>query len=293
MIYYETMATTFDCRAIADEFLDWVQQAVERLGFSPCLATVLYKPGGNAGSRQYRDLIIKDANTLGLEAKSLEADSEDDLVAIVAELNEDSGVTGIVVFYPIGGRRSDEDIMDLVSPYKDVEGLHSVNLGYLIKYKRFLDENRGVKCVIPATAKAVVKTLQHCSAAISGSFVTIVNNSMRVGKPAGLMLENLGATVVKCYDKTRLSDLEHCVRRADILITAVPDPGFRLEPSWVKPQAVVVDVSFQGNIDVAALEGKTSYITSPQNRIGQVTRAMMFVNLVYCAQNQAQPAREG
>lgn len=284
------MAVTFDCRAIADEFLDWVQQAEDRLGFSPCLATVLFKPRAGAGSEKYRNLILKDAETLGLEAKSLEADDEEELVKMIAKLNKDSSVNGVMVFYPIGGRKSDEEIMDLVSPYKDVEGLHSLNLGYLIKYKRFLDESLGVKCVIPATAKAVVKTIQHASIPIAGSFVVIVNNSMRVGKPLGLMLENLGATVVKCYDKTKPGDLEHCVRRGDILVTAVPDIQFMLNPSWVKRGAVVMDVSYQGNVDVAALEDSASCVTSPQNRIGQVTRAMMFVNLIYCAQNQASTA---
>ncbi|MDE2237668.1 MAG: hypothetical protein KGK30_07245, partial [Elusimicrobia bacterium] len=148
-----------------------------------------------------------------------------------------------------------------------------------------LDEARTVKCVVPATAKAVVKTLQHFDIPLEGRFVTIVNNSMRVGKPLGLMLENLGATVVKVYDKTRPSDLKDCVGRADIVVTAVPDPAFLLEPSWVKRGSTVIDVSYQGNVDAAALKSPAA-VTARDNRIGQVTRAMMFVNLVYCAKAQ-------
>jgi len=182
--------------------------------------------------------------------------------------------------------------MDLVSPLKDVEGLHSTNLGYLVQYKCFLDEARGIKCVVPATAKAVVKCLQaNPEIAIEGAFATIVNNSMRVGKPLGLMLENLGATVVKCYDKTPRAVLEDCVRRADLVVTAVPDPAFRLDPSWIKPGAVVVDVSFQGNVDAAQVAERASFATSPDNRVGVMTRAMTFVNLVYCAKNA--PLRRG
>ncbi len=279
------MAAILDCRGVAQEHLDWVLAEKARLSSSPCLATVLFAGRSEAGSRQYRALILKDASRLGLEVRSLEASSEPELLELIERLNRDPRATGIVVFYPIGGRTADEDVMDLVSPEKDVEGLHSINLGYLIKYKRFLNEARGVKCVVPATAKAVVKTLQRSRIPLEGSFVTIVNNSMRVGKPLGLMLENLGATVVKCYDRTRPGDLEWCVRRADILVTAVPDPGFALDPGWVKGDAVVVDVSYQGNIDISSLDGRCSYVTSPDNRIGQVTRAMIFVNLVYCAQN--------
>jgi methylenetetrahydrofolate dehydrogenase (NADP+)/methenyltetrahydrofolate cyclohydrolase len=279
------MASVLDCRGAAQEFLDWVLREKAALEFTPCLATVLYVPRRNPGSLQYRDLILKDAAKLGFGAKSLEAAGEAELLELIAWLNADAAVTGVVVFYPIGGRMPDEDVMDLVSPLKDVEGLHSLNLGYLIKYKRYIDQTRGLKCVVPATAKAVVKTLQRSSVPIEGAFVAIVNNSMRVGKPLGLMLENLGATVVKCYDKTSPAALEDCVRRADILVTAVPDPAFSLEPSWVKRGAAVVDVSFQGNIDVSALNGGAAFVTKPDNRVGQVTRAMMFVNLVYCARN--------
>ncbi|MDE2291641.1 MAG: bifunctional 5,10-methylenetetrahydrofolate dehydrogenase/5,10-methenyltetrahydrofolate cyclohydrolase, partial [Elusimicrobia bacterium] len=190
--------------------------------------------------------------------------------------------------------RPDEEVMDLVSPRKDIEGLHSLNLGYLIKYRRFLDEARGLKCVVPATAKAVVKALQsRPEVRLEGAFCTIVNNSMRVGKPLGLMLENLGATVVKCYDKTPLDALEACVRRSDVVVTAVPDPSFRLDASWVKPGAAVVDVSFGGNVDVDALMGRAGVTTAADNRVGHLTRAMMFVNLVYCCAAAAEPEAVG
>jgi 5,10-methylene-tetrahydrofolate dehydrogenase/methenyl tetrahydrofolate cyclohydrolase len=284
-------ATTaiLDCRAVAQRFHDWLAREMATLDSRPLLATVYYTPRKNPGSLQYRELIHKDAARLGVDARDFEAADETALLALISKLNADPSVTGIMIFYPIGVHLPDEDLMDLVSPNKDVEGLHSVNLGYLIKYKQFLDEAQKVKCVVPATAKAVVKTLQHFEIPVDRRFVTIVNNSMRVGKPLGLMLENLGATVVKCYDKTRLEDLQDCLRRADIVITAVPDPAFRLDPSWIKPGAVVVDVSYQGNVDVKALR-EPAAVTAADNRIGQVTRAMMFVNLVYCA--RAQRARK-
>ncbi len=280
--------TVLDCRAVARRFQDWILREQATLERKPALATIYYAPRKDDGSLQYRELIHKDAARLGVEARDFEAATEEQLVATIQRLNADPAVTGVMVFYPIGGRIADDDLMDLVSPIKDVEGLHSVNLGYLIKFKQFLDENKHVKCVVPATAKAVVKTLQEFEVPIARRFVTIVNNSMRVGKPLGLMLENLGATVVKCYDRTRLEDLQACLSRADIVITAVPDPNFKLDPSWIKPGAAVVDVSYQGNIDVKALRDP-SYVTLPDNRVGQVTRAMMFVNLIYCA--RAQQAR--
>jgi len=276
--------TVVDSQRVADEFLDWVRQEAATLPFVPRLATVLYRPAADAASIQYRELISKDALRLGLSVEAVETADEGELKYTIERLNHDPAIQGIVVFYPLRCRIPDEDVMDLVSPYKDAEGLHSINLGYLIKYKIFLDPERQIKCIVPAAAKAAVKALQkHPEIPLRGAFVTIVNNSMRIGKPLGLMLENLGATVVKCYHLTPAAVLERCARMADILVTAVPDPCFRIDPAWVKPGAAVLDLSHQGNIDTQALMGKARLLTLPENRLGKVTRAMIFVNLMYCA----------
>jgi len=276
--------TIIDSQTIADHYLGWVRSEVAAMPVAPCLATLLYTPAADAASVQYRNLILRDARASGFEIRSLEACSVNELYRCIQGVNEDRTVHGLIVLYPLLSSVRDEDVMDLVVPHKDIEGLHSINLGYLIKYKVFLDPARTLKCVVPATAKAVVKALQwYPEVTIRGVFVTLVNNSMRVGKPLGLMLENLGATVVKCYDLTRPQDLEACVRRSDIVVTAVPDPGFQLDPSWVRPGATVFDVSYQGNIDVRGLEGRAALYTVPQNRLGRITRAMTLINLIYCA----------
>lgn len=275
-----------DSQTIADHYLHWVRHECAALPVAPCLATLLYTPAADAASVQYRNLVLKDAAAAGFATRSLEAADADALHRCITEVNADPMVHGLVVLYPLKSSMRDEDIMDLVLPHKDIEGLHSINLGYLIKYKVFLDEAQTRKCVVPATAKAVVKALQwYPQVDIRGAFVALVNNSMRVGKPLGLMLENLGATVVKCYHLTRPADLEDCVRRADIVVTAVPDPAFALDPSWVRPGAAVLDVSYQGNVDVRGLEGRAALYAVPQNRLGRITRAMMLVNLVYCARS--------
>jgi len=281
------MTRFLDCRGTASRYFDWVGREVASMRKKPHLATVLFRPKQNPASLQYRDLMLRDAARLGIPVDGHEAEDEESLLALVRRLNAERTASGLMLLYPLNCALKDEDVMDLVSPTKDVEGLNSTNLGYLLKFKRFLDEARGVKCVVPATAKAVVKMLQaYPEIPIEGAFAVVINNSMRVGKPLGLMLENIGATVVKCYDKTPRALLEEQVRKADILVTAVPDPSFKLDPSWIKKGAAVVDVSYQGNVDSKALEGIASFITAPDNRIGAMTRAMTFVNLVYCAKNR-------
>jgi 5,10-methylene-tetrahydrofolate dehydrogenase/methenyl tetrahydrofolate cyclohydrolase len=278
------MTTVLDSQGIAQTYLDWARDEAKKFAFTPRLATILFKPTADPASVQYRDLIGKDAKRVGVGVEAVEASSEAELKTAIDRLNKNESVHGIIVLYPLRCKLPDEDVMDLVSPYKDAEGLHSINLGYLVKYKIYLDAENQAKCVVPATAKAAVKALlSRPEVPLKGAFVTIVNNSMRVGKPLGLMLENLGATVVKCYHLTKPADLERSVRSADVLVTAVPDPSFRIDPSWVKQGAAVLDLSYEGNIDTAPLVGRAKLVTMPENRLGRVTRAMMFVNLIYCA----------
>ncbi len=280
------MTRFFDCRSTATRYFDWVAREVAAMRKKPHLATIMFRSKQNPASLQYRNLILRDAARLGISVDGHEVADEKSLLALVSALNADNGTSGLMLLYPLHCALKDEDVMDLVSPAKDVEGLNSMNLGHLIKFKRYLDEARGIKCVVPATAKAVVKILQdYPEIPIAGAFAVIINNSMRVGKPLGLMFENLGATVVKCYDKTPQALLEDLVRRADLLVTAVPDSAFNLDPAWVRNGAAVVDVSYQGNMDMKALDGTASFLTAPDNRIGSMTRAMTFVNLVYCAKN--------
>jgi 5,10-methylene-tetrahydrofolate dehydrogenase/methenyl tetrahydrofolate cyclohydrolase len=129
-----------------------------------------------------------------------------------------------------------------------------------------------------------VKTLRaYPDITIEGAYITIVNNSIPVGKALGMMLENLEATVINCHVKTDREDLETCVRMADILITAVPGEDFVLDSDLVKPGAVVVDMAYQGNIVFEELAPKVRYITHPANGIGVMTRTMLFQNLAYAA----------
>src|SRR5581483_590230 len=137
-----TRTVVLDCRAIADQYFDWVRDEAGKLGFVPTLATLVYRPGADAASLQYRDLIVKDAETLGLQARAWEAHDEEGILRKVDEANADPTVHGLIVLYPLRSGLADDAVMDRVSPYKDAEGLHAANLGHLVKFRIFLDEAR-------------------------------------------------------------------------------------------------------------------------------------------------------
>jgi 5,10-methylene-tetrahydrofolate dehydrogenase/methenyl tetrahydrofolate cyclohydrolase len=271
-----------DCRGVAEAFLRQAAGELRALPFKPVLAVV--RKGHEPSALAYEKLLASDAAGVGAEFTPVEAADDAGLEAAIARLDSDPGVHGILLMAPLKAGRPDSEYANLLDPAKDVEGRHAVNLGYLYQFKRFLDEARGVKCVVPATAKAVVKLLQNHGLPRPGAFAAIVNDSEVVGRPLGMMLKNLGATVVNCHVGTRREVLEDVVRIADVVVTAVPDPAFRLDAALVKPGAAVVDLSYQGNLDHAAVARRAAFITPAKGGagLGKVTRAMMFVNLSYC-----------
>lgn len=272
----------FDCRKVAEEFLALAKADLAGHPIRPALAVV--RRGHDPASLAYEARLLKDAAGVGVSARSVEAADEPGLVGAIEALNADPSVQGIMLLSPLGCSRPDYEFANRILPAKDIEGRHAVNLGYLYQFKRFLDEARGIKCVVPATAKAVVKLLQHHGLPRQGSFVTVVNDSEVVGRPLGTMLKNLGATVVNCHIGTRRETLETCAEISDVLITAVPDPAFRVPAETIKRGAAVLDISYEGNLDWAQAARRAAFITPAKGGagVGKVTRAMMFVNLSYC-----------
>ena len=280
-------AEVFDCKAVAEEFLAWARQDLKQYPFKPALALV--RRGDNAGVTAYEKLLLADAAAEGVRATSITADSETELLKDLEKLNRDVAVHGIMLLSPLGLARPDYEFANLITPTKDIEGRHAENLGYLDQFKRYIDEALGVKCVVPATAKAVFKLLQHYKLPADGAFVCIVNDSEVVGRPLGTMLKNVGATVVNCHIATPKKTLEEAVAMADIVVTAVPDPSFKLDPHVLRKGAAVVDISYGGNIDYEETAKRAGYITPAKGGagVGKVTRAMMFVNLAYCCRRIA------
>lgn len=260
-------------------------QAAARLrtahGVAPGLAVVLV--GDNAASQVYVRNKVKFCEEAGfhsvLEHRGSDL-SEADLLAIIAKLNADPAVHGILVQLPLPAHIDTHKVLEAISPEKDVDGFHVVNAGLLMT---------GQPRVRPCTPYGVMKMLESENVALRGAEAVVVGASNIVGKPMALLLQAAGATVTICNSKTR--DLAAHTRRADVLVVATGRPGM-VTGDMVKPGAVVIDVGINrgadgklaGDVDFASAAAVAGAITPVPGGVGPMTIAMLLVNTVELAE---------
>jgi len=272
-----------DCQETARFYREIVRQNIRELGLAPGLALILGSE--DPGSLLYRDLILKDCDDLGIRAVHHHVTSGIQTVKTLAHLNQDDKLHGIFVFYPLGWPElKDDEVMDLVDPGKDIEGLHSINIGYLQKFRKRLDTGSDRRCMIPCTGRAVVKTIKRGfgDGYLAGKTVLVINDSLRIGRPMTAMLANLQATPILCHQHTKPAHLEAFARIADVIVSAVPVDGYRVPSEWIQDQALCIDLSYGGNFDFEALTARgIQHTNATRNSVGRVTRAMALLNLTY------------
>jgi methylenetetrahydrofolate dehydrogenase (NADP+)/methenyltetrahydrofolate cyclohydrolase len=208
--------------------------------------------------------------------------SEDELLELVRQCNQNSDVHGILVQLPLPKQINPQRVLDTVSPLKDVDAFHPENVGRIVQGRpRFL----------PCTPHGVQRLLIETGAMINGAEVVVLGRSEIVGKPMALMLLQKGpaadATVTVCHSRTR--DLPDVTRRADILIAAIGSPRF-VTHEMVKPGAVVIDVGINrvgdklvGDVDFDAVRQVASAITPVPGGVGPMTIAMLLGNTLTAA----------
>ncbi|MFH1722930.1 MAG: bifunctional 5,10-methylenetetrahydrofolate dehydrogenase/5,10-methenyltetrahydrofolate cyclohydrolase, partial [Candidatus Altiarchaeota archaeon] len=251
-------AVILDGRALAAKIRADVKGEVERCKVPPGLATIMV--GEDPASRVYVNLKQKACEEVGIKGirKDLAADiSEENLLSVIDELNEDDSIHGILLQLPLPGHLDLLTVLSAIDPNKDVDGFHPVNMGSLVAG----DE----ETFVPATPKGVMKLLKENEIEIKGKEVVIVNHSTIVGKPLALLFLNQSATVTVCHEYTK--DLPSHTKKADILVTGVGKPGL-ITAEMVKDGAVVVDVGtakvddkIVGDVDFEKVKEKASYIT--------------------------------
>jgi len=271
-------AIVLDGKALAAKVRGEVAADVAGLGHVG-LTTVLV--GDDSASHVYINLKHKAAESVGIEAQDLRLPAETsqaDLLALLAGLNADDRVDGILVQLPLPGHIDENAVIEAISPAKDIDGLHPLNAAAL-----YLGRPR----LVPGTPKGIMRLLAEYEVGIEGKRAVVVGRSAIVGKPIAMLLLQANATVTVCHSRTR--DLGHHTRDADILVAAIGRPNL-IAGDMVKPGAAVIDVGINrtdaglvGDVDpAAALEA--AYLTPVPGGVGPMTIAMVLENTVAAAQ---------
>ena len=278
------LAKIIDGKSLAAAVRAAQKGAIESLaarGVRPGLAAIL--AGDDPASRIYVRNKARACEETGVrsEVHEFPADvSEGALLERLAQLNADPRVHGILVQLPLPRQLAADRVLAAVSPAKDVDGLHAVNLGALLQ---------GRPGFIPGTAAGVMRLLEHAGVPLAGRQAVIVGRSTIVGKPLALLLLQKDATVTICHSKTR--ELAATTRQADVLVAAVGRAKL-ITAEMVKPGACVIDVGVNrlpdgklaGDVDFAAVKEVAGNITLVPGGVGPMTVAMLIVNTVRAAE---------
>ncbi|MED3571695.1 bifunctional methylenetetrahydrofolate dehydrogenase/methenyltetrahydrofolate cyclohydrolase FolD [Cytobacillus praedii] len=272
-----------DGKEIAREKKALISEEVENLkkdGIVPGLAVILV--GNDPASKTYVSNKERTCRELGMHSVLIELPetvSEQALLNQVAELNEDLSIHGILVQMPLPDHINETKVIETISPEKDVDGFHPVNVGRMMT---------GQDSFLPCTPYGVMEMLDYIGADIAGKHVVVVGRSNIVGKPAGQLFLNKNATVTYCHSKT--TDLKAFTRQADILVAAVGKVNL-ITKDHVKEGAIVIDVGMNrnsegklcGDVDFSNVREIASYITPVPGGVGPMTITMLMFNTLKAA----------
>lgn len=269
-------------KAVAAMVKTAVAKELATLDYQPGLATVLV--GDDPGSHSYVRGKRKDAEEVGIRSIHHgldESTSQDELLSVIGELNEDPEVDGILVQLPVPGDLDGEAAVEAINPAKDVDGLHPFSLGLLVL---------GRPGLRPCTPSGVMRLLDHYEIEVSGARVAVVGRSFLVGRPLSLMLSERGADATVSMAHSRTRELAALTREADILVVATGAPGL-IGPEHVKGGATVIDVGVNrtegglvGDVDFESVVEVAGAITPVPGGVGPMTRAMLLSNTLRAAE---------
>jgi len=266
-----------DGAALAAKVRAGLRDEVSELG-EIGLATILV--GDDPASQIYIRLKHEAAEAAGIQAvdKRLSADTgQDEVEALVRELNEDDSIDGILVQTPLPDQIDEPSVMRAIDPMKDVDGLHPLNAGQLFF---------GAPTFVPATPLGIMRILEEYDVRLSGARAVVVGRSLIVGRPVALLLLHQNATVTICHSRT--DDLARQTLDADVLVVAAGLPGI-VTAEMVKAGAAVIDVGINrteaglvGDVDPGAAD-VAALMTPVPGGVGPMTIAMLLQNTVRAA----------
>lgn len=275
------MATILDGKALAAKVKEQVKQEAVGLARKPGLAVIIV--GNNPASRVYVNSKRKDCEECGFLSEEYalpEETTQQELITLIEELNGRQDIDGILCQLPLPDGIDEEAVLMAISPDKDVDGFHPMNMGALLV---------GKEGFLPCTPYGIMEILAEYNIDPKGKRCVVIGRSNIVGKPMALLLLQKHGTVTICHSRTQ--DLGDICRTADILVAAVGKLNV-VTADMVKPGAVVIDVAMNrneagklcGDVDYPAVEKVASAITPVPGGVGPMTRAMLMKNTLLAAQ---------
>ena len=269
-----------DGKKISAEIKDECKEKValyKEKGIEICMAVI--QVGSDPASSVYVNNKKKACEYIGINSLSYhleENTTEEELLELIDKLNQDANVRGILVQLPLPKHISEDKVLMAISPTKDVDGFHPMNVGNLCI---------GRKCFLSCTPAGVIELLKRYNIEISGKECVVVGRSNIVGKPMAILLLRENGTVTITHSRTK--DLKEVCKRADILIAALGKPKF-ITKEYIKEGAVVIDVGIHrnennklcGDVDFDEVAPLCSAITPVPGGVGPMTIAMLMKNCV-------------
>jgi len=271
-------------KAIKAELAERVIQLKQK-GITPGLGTLLV--GDDPGSHSYVAGKHRDCAQVGVDSIRVDLPgdaSAADVRAAIRELNEAKEVTGYIIQLPLPMGLDSNEMLELIDPAKDADGLHPINLGKLV-----LGVSGELTSPLPCTPAGIIELLSRYEVPLHGAEVAIIGRGITVGRPLGLLMTRKGidSTVTLLHSGSR--DVEHAVKRADIVVAALGVAHF-VQPEWIKPGAAVLDVGITRveGVDGASLVGDVDprvaevagWLSPNPGGVGPMTRAMLVKNVV-------------
>ncbi|QHF03774.1 bifunctional methylenetetrahydrofolate dehydrogenase/methenyltetrahydrofolate cyclohydrolase FolD [Pseudomonas asturiensis] len=287
-------ARLIDGKTAAGKVLQQVRDEVQRLkaeGISPALAVILV--GDDPASEVYvrnKMLRAEEVGIRSLEHRLPADSSQARLLAVIAGLNADPGVNGILLQLPLPAHIEETSALQAIDPAKDVDGFHSENVGGL---------SQGRDVLTPCTPSGCMYLLQETCGDLTGKHAVVIGRSNIVGKPMAALLLQAHCSVTVLHSRSQ--DAKALCQLADIVVAAVGRPRM-IDASWLKPGAVVIDVGINriqdqgrsrlvGDVDLDSARNVASAITPVPGGVGPMTIAFLMKNTVTAARQQSQAQR--
>lgn len=278
------MATLMDGKALAARIRGEIAEEAATLARRPGLAVVLV--GDDPASRTYVTSKERDCEQCGFlsrEYKYPDSVSQAELLSLIAELNRDSAVDGVLVQLPLPAHIDENAIIEAIAPEKDVDAFHPVNVGRVMTGKPVL---------LPCTPAGIMELFNEYGITLDGKICVMVGRSNIVGKPMSMLMLRANGTVITCHSHTE--NLSELTRQADILVVAAGHQGL-ITAEMVKPGAVVIDVAMNRNPETGKFTGdvvfdevapRAAFITPVPGGVGPMTICSLMKNTLAAGQRK-------